>query len=155
MSLIGSIASRERWTPPLNDAADRRLAVLAAALSGLVAAVALRFSTFVPWGTDAAAYIEAGYRWAEGQLFEPTSLRFWAAWAAGEVESPLGNRPGPIDGTSVSMYPLGYPLLLAAALTFGWLGPYLVAPLSAGVLAWCTFLLGRLGGGSRGEEDSP
>ena len=103
----------------------------------------VRYSSYVPWGTDAAAYIEAAHRWADADVFSPASFVFWAPWAeAGRLEAPLGFTPGPAAGTFVSMYPLGYPVLLAAALKFGGpLAPYVVAPLFAGLLAWCAYLL--------------
>jgi hypothetical protein len=51
--------------------------------------------------------------------------------------------PGPTRGTITGAYPLGYPLLIAAAIKLGGpLAAYVVAPLMAGVLTWCAFLLG-------------
>ncbi len=122
-----------------------QIATIAALLVvAIVIGVTIRFNIFVPWGTDSAAYISAAYRWADGQVFSPASFVFWAPWsAAGVIESPLGHVPGAIKGTIVSMYPLGYPLLLAAALELGGsLAPYVVAPLFAGLLAWCAYVIG-------------
>jgi hypothetical protein len=122
------------------------LAVLAA---GLTVALAVRYSTFVPWGTDPASYIESAHRWADGSVQAPSPLPLCAAWTrAGFVVAPHGFRAGVVSGTDVSQYPLGYPVLMAAAIRVGGdLAPYLVAPLCAGLLVWCTYLLGTRAGG--------
>ncbi len=116
---------------------------LALIVVAVVIGVTVRFSTFTPWGTDSAAYIDAAHRWADADLFSPTTFVFWAPWSfGGHVEIPLGQRLGPTIGSAVGIYPLGYPLLLAAALNVGGsLAPYAVAPLFAGLLAWCAYLL--------------
>jgi hypothetical protein len=118
------------------------IAVLAA---GLTTAVAVRFNTLTPWGTDGAAYVEAAHRWAAARLFEPSPLPLTAPWTGeGAVTVPLGMRPGLISGTDISEYPPGFSILMAAALGLvGDLGPYLVAPLSAGVIVLCASVLGR------------
>lgn len=119
--------------------------VAALLVAALAAGLTIRANSFVPWGTDSGAYLSAAYRWAEGDLFSPASFQFWSQWsAAGQVEAPLGHRPGPLPGTITPFYPLGYPLLLAAALDLGGpLAPYTVAPLFVGLLVWCAFVLGR------------
>ena len=42
----------------------------------LVAALAfagsMHFGTYVPWGTDAAGYVEAARRWTRGELAAPS-----------------------------------------------------------------------------------
>jgi hypothetical protein len=120
-------------------------AARACALLIAAAAVALtiHFNIFTAWGTDSAAYLHAAQRWAAGDVFTPASFVFWAPWAAGgAVEAPLGHRPGPTTGSVIGQYPLGYPLLLAAALRVGGeLAAHLVAPVSLALLAWCAFLL--------------
>lgn len=124
---------------------DRAAALAALLVAALAAGLTIRANSFVPWGTDSGAYLSAAYRWADGDLFTPASFQFWAPWTAGgQVEAPLGHRPGPLPGTITPFYPLGYPLLLAAALDLGGaLAPYAVAPLFVGVLVWCAFVLGR------------
>ncbi len=120
-------------------------------LAAIGSALAVRFSTFAPWGTDAGGYVEAAYRWADGRLLEPSPLALWApwVWADGAVAVPLGFRPGLPSGTDVSEYPAGLPLLMAAALRLaGEAGPYLVSPLCFGVLIWCAFGLARRLGGA-------
>ena len=60
------------------------------------------------------------------------------------MAAPLAYTLGPERGTDVSQYPLGFPVFLAAAdLVDRELGVYVVPPLFAGWLVWCTFLLGR------------
>lgn len=126
--------------------ADRAARLAALLIAGIATAVSIRFNIFTAWGTDSASYLNAAYGWARGELFAPASLVFWAPWSLdGVIESPLGHRPAPaFRGAVVGEYPLGYPLLLAAAIRIGGdLAPHLVAPLFAGVLCWCAFLLGR------------
>jgi len=127
---------------PPNPELPWRLA--AALIVALVVGLTIRYNTFAPWATDSGAYIAAGHQWATGDLITPTEFIFWAPWSAEPlVEAPHGYAPGPTKGTITGAYPLGYPLLIAAAITLGGpLAAYAVAPVMAGVLAWCAFLLG-------------
>jgi 4-amino-4-deoxy-L-arabinose transferase-like glycosyltransferase len=66
----------------------------------------------------------------------------WPRWSALGV--PLGNRHGAISATYVTMYPLGFPLLLAVGdLVDRDLGPYVIAPICAGILVLATFAIAR------------
>jgi hypothetical protein len=116
-------------------------------LVALVIGLTIRYNTFAAWATDSGAYVSAGHAWASGELFTPATFVFWAPWVGdGQVEFPLGHVQGPIKGTITGQYPLGYPLLIAAALKLSggsWMAPHLVSPLLAGVLVWCAFVLGR------------
>ena len=118
-----------------------RLALFA--IVAVAIAVAIRWNTFTAWGTDPSAYMRAAHRWARGELYDPARFVFAAPWAAdGQIETPFGDVPGPIRGTIVSMYPLGYPVLLAAVLELcGSLAALLVGPFCAGLLAACAYLL--------------
>lgn len=61
---------------------------------------------------------------------------------AHQALSPLGFRPGRERGTEVVEYPLGYPVVIAAATALA--GPwaaYLVAPLMHAMLVWSAFAL--------------
>ena len=122
---------------------ERAATVCALVIVALAIGITIRYSIFTAWGTDPAAYIHAGQGWARGDLFVPAEFVFWAPWSLdGEADSPLGHRPGPTKGTIVGQYPLGYPLLIAAAIRIGGdLGAYVVAPLCLGLLTWCAFLL--------------
>jgi hypothetical protein len=110
----------------------------------LVVGLTIRYNTFAPWATDSGAYIAAGHQWATGDLFTPAEFTFGPLWSREPlVEAPYGYVPGPTKGTLTGSYPLGYPLLIAAAIKLGGpLAAYVVAPVMAGVLAWCAFLLG-------------
>lgn len=111
-------------------------------IAGVVTGVTIRDNSFTPWGTDPGSYINAGHRWAIGDLFEPDALQLWPRW--NQVGVPLGNTPGAIRGTYVTTYPLGFPVLLAVGdLVDSDLGSYLVAPFFAGVLVLTTFGLAR------------
>ena len=125
------------------EAVARYLALVVAAL---VFGITVRYNTFAAWATDSGAYLSAGHAWAAGELFTPATFVYWAPWAAdGAAEIPLGHVQGPVKGTITGQYPLGYPLLIAAALKFSdsALTPHLVSPLLAALLVWCAFLLGR------------
>jgi hypothetical protein len=130
----------------LRQRAAARGALWAAVLvAGITTAVTVRFNSYTPWGTDPAEYVASAHRWARGAPIEPSPLALWASWIGdGQIVVPLGARPGVETGTLVSQYPPGAALLMAAAVHLtGDVGPYLVAPLLAGVLVWCTFVLGR------------
>jgi hypothetical protein len=120
-----------------------RVAVyVALLLAGVVTAVTIRNNSFAPWGTDPGSYINAARRWAEADLFEPDALQLWPRW--NQFGVPLGSTPSAIRGTYVTMYPLGFPVLLAVGdLVDPELGAYAVAPFFAGVLVLTTFFLTR------------
>ena len=126
---------------------ERTARVLALLIVALIVGLTIRHNTFAAWATDSGAYLSSGQAWARGDLFTPATFVFWAPWAAeGPVEFPYGHVQGPIKGTITGQDPLGYPLLIAAALklTGSDLAPHLVSPLLAGMLVWCAFVLGRL-----------
>ena len=129
-----------RWT------SDRTAWALALVIVALAIGLTIRYNSFATWATDSGAYVSSGYGWAAGELFTPATFTFWAPWAAdGQVEFPLGHVQGPIKGTITGQYPLGYPLLIAAALkiTNSPLAPHLVTPVLTGLLIWSAFCLGR------------
>lgn len=105
--------------------------------------VTIRLNTYVPWGTDSSAYVDAAAQWTQGALFHPTHFRSWAPWAHdAELETPLGRTPGATPGTIVTVYPPGYPLLQAAAQMIGGpLATHLVSPFFLGILAFCAYRL--------------
>ena len=72
-------------------------------------------------------------------------MGLWATWPnAAASAAPVAYRPGLIAGTDISVYPLGYPVVAAAFLAIaGPLAVFVVAPLAAGLLAWCTFVVAR------------
>lgn len=117
---------------------------LAVAIAALTVAVTIRHATFTAWGTDQAAYVEAAARWAAGTPIRGSETQLWSPWTPHEFASaPLGFRRGIERGTDVSEYPLGLPVLMAAAIrTGGSLAPYLVAPIASGILAWSGYWIG-------------
>ena len=114
-------------------------------IAGIATGLSIRYNTFAAWATDSGAYLAAAHGWAQSQLFIPASLMMWAPWAAdGLLESPVGHVFGSVRGTITSLYPLGYPLLLAAATTVaGPLAAHTVAPITAGLVVWCAFAVGK------------
>lgn len=123
---------------------------LAIATASLTAAIAVRMNTFTPWGTDGAAYIEEADRWKAGELFAPLPIQLWSPWAPPDLcVAPWGFQPGVERGTDVGNYPPGLPMMIAAASRLGGtLAGYLVVPFTAGLLVWCTYLLGSSLGGN-------
>jgi hypothetical protein len=125
----------------------RTARTLALLIVALVVGLTIRYNTFAAWATDSGAYISAGQAWARGELFDPATFVFWAPWSSGgQVEYPLGHVQGPHVGTITGQYPLGYPVLIGAAIKIAGgdrLAGHLVSPILAGLLVWCAFLLGR------------
>lgn len=117
----------------------------ALALAALLVAISVNAGGFVAGGTDSSGYVSAADLWRRGTLHRPEPLHFWSTWQNGmESASPVAYRPGVIRGTEVSVYPLGFPLLCAAASAVaGPLAPYVVAPVMGGVLMLCAFSLAR------------
>jgi hypothetical protein len=131
--------------PGMSTLSERVARMLALFVALGVVGVTVRYNSFIPWGTDSGAYLGTAYGLAGGDLYRPQTFVFRFPWASDTyVESPLGHRGGETRGTYTSFVPLGYPTLLAAAVHIGGeLAPHVVAPLCAGLLAWCAFLLGR------------
>ena len=111
-------------------------------MAAIVAAGTVRYASFTAWGTDPASYLSAAHQWASGELYEPNAFHMWEPPLS--IGLPLGSRHSTISGTHVTMYPLGFPLLLAAGeLADADLGAYVVTPLFAGILVVATFFVAR------------
>ena len=111
-------------------------------VAALVMAGTVRFASFTAWGTDPAAYLMAAHQWAAGALQAPDAFQLWDPPLA--IGIPLGSRQGAVPGTYVTIYPLGFPLLLAVGvLADADLGAYVIPPLFAGVLVMATFAVAR------------
>lgn len=125
---------------------SRRLALAVAAIS---ICVGIRWGIFVAGGADAYGYVSQAHLWATGHLTvaEPLSK---LEPSLGPGVAPLGYRLATIRGSIVPTYPVGLPLMMAAASTIA--GPtamYLVVPVLGGVAVWLTFLLGTRIAGPR------
>lgn len=123
----------------------RWIPLLVALLAGLAFAVDVRYGVYAAHITDSSAYVAAGDLWRTGAIFRPVPLHLWGQWpGAYQSLSPLGFRIAQTTGAEVVEYPLGYPVLIAAATAVG--GPYaayLVAPLMHAVLVWSAFAVAR------------
>lgn len=137
-----------------NSSAPVRWPWLAALLcAGLAFAVDVRFGVYAANITDSSAYVAAGDLWRTGEIFRPVPMHLWGHWpGANQSLSSLGFRPSFTHGIEVVEYPLGYPMLIAAATgLFGPQAAYLVAPAMHALLVLAVFSLGRrLGGGLAG-----
>jgi Dolichyl-phosphate-mannose-protein mannosyltransferase len=134
-------------SPPRSGRAARRAALLIAALA---AAIAVNRGTFSPSISDASGYLAGAQLLREGQLARPVPLSLIPAVRdSGATLWPLGFRPGVDPGIEVPTYPLGYPMLMAAAMLIGGeLAACLVSPAMLAVLIWCVFLVAEGLGGS-------
>lgn len=118
---------------------------LALALSLAVACVAFKFGTHVTGGADVYGYVSQAWLWANGgPTIEQPFAREMPWPNADETFAPLGYRPMIGGGGIVPTYAPGLPMLMALLIfPFGECGPYLVAPLLAGVLIWVTYKIGE------------
>ena len=60
---------------------DRVASTLALFIAVFLAALTVRYSSFIPWGTDSGAYLNAAHRWAHADLYSPQTLVFRFPWA--------------------------------------------------------------------------
>ena len=118
-------------------------------LCGVATAVAIRHASFAASYTDPAGYLNQARGLLADQQVRPSPVSLWAAWRY-HLESTVSfaSRADLVLGTEVGVFPLGNPLLIAAAQSVGGeLGGYLVAPAMLGVLMACAFALAeRLAG---------
>lgn len=123
-----------------------RWSLLAAGLlAGLAFAIDVRHGVYAANITDSSAYVAAGDLWRTGELFRPVPLHLWGQWPGGDQAlSSLGFRWATTRGAEVVEYPLGYPVLIAAATALGGAyAAYLVAPLMHAALVAAAFAIGR------------
>jgi hypothetical protein len=115
------------------------------ALAGLAFAIDVRHGVYAANITDSSAYVAAGDLWRSGEIFRPAPLHLWGRWpGATQSLSPLGFRAAMTPGAEVVEYPLGYPVLIAAATAVGGAyAAYVVAPLMHALLVLSTFAVGR------------
>jgi hypothetical protein len=130
--------------PDTPKPATRWSLLTALLIGGLAFALDVRFGVYAANITDSSAYVAAGELWRTGELFRPVPLQLGGGTTAHQALSPLGFRPARERGAEVVEYPLGFPVLIAAATTLGgaW-AAYVVAPLMHAVLAWSVFFIAR------------
>lgn len=137
------------WFDGLNRRADelllRRAGVAAVALSATVAFVTWTHGAFVAGAADSSGYLTEARLWLNGSLrVPPPNLEPVRFHNGIQVVAPLGLKPDSSATHLVPTYPLGYPLLLAAfERAAGSAAKFWVVPLTAGLLVWTVFVLGR------------
>lgn len=109
--------------------------------------------TFSPSISDASGYLAGAQLLRDVHLARPVPLSLIPAIRdSGATLWPLGFRQGVAPGIEVPSYPLGYPMLMTAAMRIGGeTAAYLVGPVMLAVLIWCAFLIAEgLGGSAAG-----
>ena len=106
-----------------------------------------RYAAFAVGGSDSSGYANTARRLAAGTLLDrPRCLdRLGLSDALTPVFTPIGFLPGPRPGTTAPLYPVGFPVHLAAAGGIaGWdVGPFLVSPLFAVACLVLLYLVGH------------
>jgi len=117
---------------------------IAVATSLLLGALTIVYGSFTAGGSDSYGYVSEAYGWLRGELPKPIPIPYTLSFPSSDmIQIPLGYHEGPQPHTMVPTYAVGLPLLMAAAAVAGECGPFLVTPISAVLLVWCTFLLAR------------
>ena len=116
--------------------------------SGLVAAL---YATFAAAGADASGYLSEARLLAEGRLsYLDTLASLVGGWQTG-LTSPLGWRPGAVEGWQSPTYPPGLPLLMMIPhWAGGTVAAALVVAVSAAIAVWSTGLVAGLLSGAAG-----
>lgn len=115
-------------------------------LAAGVLVIGLRYGSFIATASDSYGYLTQAELWPHGLAqIEQTPPLPSAPWPDVRYTlAPLGYRPSFDNRATVPVYPPGYPLLMAVALSiFGQGAQYLVVPLLAALTVLATFLLGR------------
>jgi hypothetical protein len=127
-----------------------RAPLVAALMSVLVVLVTWSHGAFVAGGADSAGYLTETRLWLAGSLRVTPPELGPVRFAQGiQVLAPLGMKP--VAGLThlVPTYPPGFPLLMAGfELVGGEAAKFWVVPVSAGLLVWTVFGLGRRMAGS-------
>src|SRR5687767_4985550 len=96
-------------------------AVALALLLATVAAVSIRWGSFVAGGSDSFCYMYQAERWAAGrlQVVEPLALR--APWPEAPLSfAPAGHIPSPtVPGAVVPVCPVGLSMAMAPLMLLG------------------------------------
>jgi hypothetical protein len=125
---------------------ERLPALLAAVLAALLTLTTAHYGPRAVGGADEYGYASQADLWLEGRLTIDQSFVRQMPWPFAERGfAPLGYHPHPHDrGTLVPTYSPGLPMLLAAAkFAGGQDAMFYVVPVTAGLLSFATFLIGR------------
>jgi hypothetical protein len=123
----------------------RHSAAIAVVSAAAIAGIGVGFGTYSASASDPSAYVSHSALLDSGRLSLDEPLARAVNWHEPTwTFTPLGYRPGGAPGTIVPGYPLGLPLVMAAARRVaGEVGPYLVAPALAALAVLATFALAR------------
>ena len=119
--------------------------ILALVLAGGVAASGWAYGSKTASGPDSFAYVSQAALWRTGRLDIPIPLASRAPWPdAATTFAPFGYRAS-VDGRAiVPITAPGVPMMMAALQALaGHCAAFLVTPLSAALLVWITFVIGR------------
>jgi hypothetical protein len=128
-----------------NDLVLRRAPVAALAMSAIVGLATWSHGAFIAGGADSAGYLAETRLWLAGSLrVVPPKLEPVRFQHGNQVLAPLGLRPAAGTDYLVPTYPPGLPLLMAGfELAGGSTAKFWVVPLTAALLVWTVFVLGR------------
>jgi len=138
----GAARARDALTG-IADAVTRGAPAAAVLSAAAVAGVGMVFGTYAASSADPSAYVSHSALIDRGQLSIDEPLARAVEWhEATWTFTPLGYRPGQTPGTIVPGYPLGLPLVMAAARRLaGEVGPFLVGPVLAALSVLATYAL--------------
>src|SRR6185436_7876203 len=138
----GAARARDALTG-IADAVTRGAPAAAVLSAAAVAGVGMVFGTYAASSADPSAYVSHSALIDRGQLSIDEPLARAVEWhEATWTFTPLGYRPGQTPGTIVPGYPLGLPLVMAAARRLaGEVGPFLVGPVLAALAVLATYAL--------------
>lgn len=112
---LGAVRGREALAS-ITSTLTVRAPVIAALAAAAIGGIGVGFGTFAASSADASAYVSHSALIDRGRLTIDEPLARAVGWhEATWTFSPLGYRPGTTPGTIVPGYPLGLPLLMAAA----------------------------------------
>ena len=133
----------DAWLVRAQPIVHRLAPALAGALAMVVLALGVRYGSHAVAASDQSGYVSEAALWARGTPRIDLGFASNLPWPdAKDTMVPLGYRIG-AGGAMVPTYAPGLPLLMAVARLAGVCGPFLVMPLSAAMLVFFTFLLGR------------
>jgi len=142
--------ARDAFAGITTDISNHALTV--AIVSALaIAGVGVGFGTFAASSADPSAYVSHSALIDSGRLTIDEPLARAVDWhEATWTFAPLGYRPGRTPGTLVPGYPLGLPLVMAAARRVaGEVGPFLVGPALAALAVLAAYAIAARCGEAR------